>query len=114
MDICEYRRKEMPRNRFGKELFFGCGRGIYWLEYGVYTGPDRVKNFRLQYWEGTGWKDIEETIENNARYTQSFFLFKTPVTSSRIRFIATDKGSIKVREIKLFDEESVKKHPGIL
>ena len=70
-----------------------------------------MKNFRLQYWEGTGWKDIEETIENNARYTQSFFLFKTPVTSSRIRFIATDKGSIKVREIKLFDEESVKNIP---
>lgn len=23
--------------------------------YGVYTAPDRVKNFRLQYWDGTGW-----------------------------------------------------------
>lgn len=98
----------------GKSYSLGAAVVYTGSEYGVYTGPDRVKNFRLQYWEGTGWKDIEETIENNARYTQSFFLFKTPVTSSRIRFIATDKGSIKVREIKLFDEESVKKHPGIL
>jgi len=97
----------------GKSYSLGAAVVYTGSEYGVYTGPDRVKNFRLQYWEGTGWKDIEETIENNARYTQSFFLFKTPVTSSRIRFIATDKGSIKVREIKLFDEESVK-HPGIL
>lgn len=89
----------------GKSYSLGAAVVYTGSEYGVYTGPDRVKNFRLQYWEGTGWKDIEETIENNARYTQSFFLFKTPVTSSRIRFIATDKGSIKVREIKLFDEE---------
>lgn len=98
----------------GKSYSLGAAVIYTGSEYGVYTGPDRVKNFRLQYWEGTGWKDIEETIEENARYTQSFFLFKTPVTSSRIRFIATDKGSIKVREIKLFDKESVKKHPGIL
>lgn len=95
----------------GKSYSLGAAVVYTGSEYGVYTGPDRVKNFRLQYWEGTGWKDIEETIENNARYTQSFFLFKTPVTSSRIRFIATDKGSIKVREIKLFDEESVKNIP---
>ena len=95
----------------GKSYSLGAAVVYTGSEYGVYTGPDRVKNFRLQYWEGTGWKDIEETIESNARYTQSFFLFKTPVTSSRIRFIATDKGSIKVREIKLFDEESVKNIP---
>ena len=75
----------------GKSYSLGAAVVYTGSEYGVYTGPDRVKNFRLQYWEGTGWKDIEETIENNARYTQSFFLFKTPVTSSRIRFIATDK-----------------------
>ncbi|MCS3336608.1 discoidin domain-containing protein [Bacteroides xylanisolvens] len=98
----------------GKSYSLGAAVVYTGSEYGVYTGPDRVKNFRLQYWEGTGWKDIEETIESNARYTQSFFLFKTPVTSSRIRFIATDKGSIKVREIKLFDEESVKNIPNLM
>ena len=62
----------------GKSYSLGAAVVYTGSEYGVYTGPDRVKNFRLQYWEGTGWKDIEETIENNARYTQSFFLFKTP------------------------------------
>lgn len=68
----------------GKSYSLGAAVVYTGSEYGVYTGPDRVKNFRLQYWEGTGWKDIEETIESNARYTQSFFLFKTPVTSSRL------------------------------
>ena len=63
----------------GKSYSLGAAVVYTGSEYGVYTGPDRVKNFRLQYWEGTGWKDIEETIENNARYTQSFLLFKTPV-----------------------------------
>ena len=58
----------------GKSYSLGAAVIYTGSEYGVYTGPDRVKNFRLQYWEGTGWKDIEETIEENARYTQSFFL----------------------------------------
>lgn len=58
----------------GKSYSLGAAVVYTGSEYGVYTGPDRVKNFRLQYWEGTGWKDIEETIENNARYTQSFYL----------------------------------------
>lgn len=80
-------------------------------EYGIYTGPDRVKNFRLQYWNGNDWADIKETIEENARYVQSFFIFNAPVNTSKVRFVATDKGSIKVREIKLFDAESMKNIP---
>lgn len=79
--------------------------------YGVYTGPDRVKNFRLQYLAPSGWKDIEETVEQNARYTRSFYLFRAPITTSRVRFVATDKGSICVREIKLFDAASVRDIP---
>lgn len=79
--------------------------------YGVYTSPDRVKNFCLQYWDGIAWADIKETVEKNARYAQSFFLFDAPVTTSKVRFVSTDKGSIKVREIKLFDAESVKDIP---
>ena len=31
--------------------------------------------------------------------------------TSKVRFVSTDKGSIKVREIKLFDSESVKDIP---
>lgn len=80
-------------------------------EYGVYTGPDRVKNFRLQYLTAGGWKDIPETVQENARYVQSFFLFPESVTTSKVRFVATDKGSIRVREIKLFDAKSVKDIP---
>lgn len=95
----------------GKNCSLGAAVVYTGSEYGVYTGPDRVKNFRLQYWVDGTWKDIEETIEENARYVQSFFLFKTPVTTSKVRFIAADKGSIKVREIKLFDAESVKNIP---
>lgn len=95
----------------GKSCSLGAAVIYTGSEYGVYTGPDRVKNFRLQYWANGSWKDIEETIEENARYVQSFFLFKAPVVTSKVRFIATDKGSIKVREIKLFDAESVKNIP---
>lgn len=79
--------------------------------YGVYTGPDRIKSFRLQSWNGNEWIDIEEAKENNARYTQSFFLFKNVIETSRIRFIASDKGRVKVREIKLFTADSMNDIP---
>lgn len=79
--------------------------------YGVYTSPDRVKNFKLQYWDGAAWMDIQETVEQNARYAQSFFLFDSPVSTSKVRFVSTDRGSIKIREIKLFDAASVKNIP---
>lgn len=77
-------------------------------EYGVFTGPDRVKNFELQYHKGDEWVTIKETTERNAKYVQSFFIFDTPVTTDKIRFVSTDQGIIKVREIKLFDADSMK------
>lgn len=80
-------------------------------EYGVYTGPDRIKNFCLQYWTGKKWVTIKETVEENARYVRSFFIFNAPVITSKVRFVSTDKGSIKVREIKLFDVKSMSNIP---
>ncbi len=74
---------------------------------GVYTGPDRVKKFKLQYWTGSDWQDIKETIEQNARYAQSFYIFDSPVKTSKVRFVSTDDGIIKVREIKLFEASSM-------
>lgn len=79
--------------------------------YGVYTGPDRVKNSRLQYWTGSNWADITDTKEESARYTQLFYAFDQPVRTSKIRFLSSDKGSIKVREIKLFTADSMKEVP---
>jgi hypothetical protein len=79
--------------------------------YGVYTGPGRVKNFKLQYLKGDKWIDIKETIEEDAKYVRSFFIFNTPVKTRKIRFVSTDEGSIKVREIKLFDAASMKDLP---
>lgn len=79
--------------------------------YGVYTAPDRIKNFGFQYWDGNSWVDIDGTFENNSRYAQSFFIFKTDVETSKVRYVAQDKGCIKVREIKLFEANSIKNIP---
>lgn len=70
--------------------------------YGVYTGPDRVKNFRLQYFENGTWKDIPGAAEKEGRYAQVFTVFRSPVRTSKVRFVSTDKGILKIREIKLF------------
>ncbi len=69
---------------------------------GVYTSPDRVRNFRLQYLDGDNWKDISGAVEKENKYAQVFELFTKPVTTMAIRFITTDKAAVKVREIKLF------------
>lgn len=69
---------------------------------GVFTGPDRVKKFKLQYWENNTWKDIPGTEEKNCKYVQVFQQFKQPVTTDKIRWVSTDAGVVKVREIKVF------------
>ncbi|HXI01144.1 MAG TPA: discoidin domain-containing protein [Sphingobacteriaceae bacterium] len=69
---------------------------------GVYTGPDRIKNFRLQYLSNGAWKDIPGAVEKEGKYTQVFNIFKSPVQTSKVRFVSTDKGNLKLREIKLF------------
>lgn len=70
--------------------------------HGIYTSPDRVKSFSLQYFSDNGWKDIPGFTEKENKYAQVFGLFKQPVTTDKVRFVSTDPGVIKVREIKVF------------
>jgi hypothetical protein len=69
---------------------------------GVYTSPSRIKNYKLQYLTGNDWKDIPGTIEKDNKYAQVFTSFTKPVSTAKVRFISSDKGSLQVREIKLF------------
>lgn len=73
---------------------------------GVYTSPDRIKNFKLQYLAGNIWKDIPGTQEKNNKYSQVFEIFKQPVTTNKVRFISTSNESVKIREIKLFAKDN--------
>ncbi|HEY4209098.1 MAG TPA: discoidin domain-containing protein, partial [Puia sp.] len=70
--------------------------------HGVYTSPDRVKDFSLQYFSDGAWKDIPGFTLKGNKYAQVFAVFKEAVTTSRVRFYSTDPGVIKVREIKVF------------
>lgn len=69
---------------------------------GVYTAPDRVKNFRLSYMVDGVWKDIQGAKFKDNKFAQLYIQFKQPVISNRIRFSSDDIGQVKVREIKLF------------
>jgi hypothetical protein len=89
----------------GKEYELGSAVVYTGSAGGVYTSPDRVKNFKLQYWTDNQWKDIPGVAEKDNKYAQWFEVFTQPVTTSKIRFTSTDKGSIKVREIKLFEKK---------
>jgi len=86
----------------GKEQQLGSAVIYTGSAYGVYTSPDRVQNFKLQYWNNDTWKDIPGMVEKANKYAQVFGEFKQPVTTSKIRFVSSDPGVIKVREIKVF------------
>lgn len=89
----------------GKKYDLGSAVIYTGSAYGIYTSPDRVKNFKLQYLAGDSWKDIAGTQEKDNKYAQVFEIFNQPVSTNKIRFTSTDKGSIKVREIKLFEKQ---------
>ncbi len=73
--------------------------------YGVYTGTDRVKNFRLEYLSDSGrWMEIPGSEEKNSKYVQVWLEFPKPVFTDKVRWTSTDTGKVKVREIKLFAE----------
>lgn len=69
---------------------------------GVYTAPDRIRNFKMQYFSTGEWKDIPGTTEKDNKYAQVFIVFKQSVSTNKVRFVSNDKGSLKLREIKLF------------
>jgi hypothetical protein len=71
---------------------------------GVYTATDRIKNYKLQYLDNNAWKDIPGTVETANKYAQVFRMFTRPVKTSKVRFVSSDPGVLKVREIKLFAE----------
>jgi hypothetical protein len=70
--------------------------------FGVYTSPDRIKNWQLQYWVNNKWQNIPNTNIKNSKYARYFISFKNPLKTDKIRFISADAGVIKLREIKVF------------
>ncbi len=88
----------------GEEKALGSAVVYTGSAHGSYTSPDRIRDFALQYRHGNEWKDIPGTIKKDWKYSQVFMQFTQPVTTSAVRFVSTDPGVIKVREIKLFAE----------
>lgn len=86
---------------FGNEVEIGSAVIYTGSAGGVYTAPDRARNFKLQYQNGDTWTTIAATEEKNNKYAQVFMQFKQAVKTRKIRFISTDT-ELKVREIKLF------------
>src|SRR6185437_14458624 len=86
----------------GKEQQLGSGVVYTGGAHGDYTSPSRIRNFSLQYFSNDEWRDIPGFALKNNKYSQVFVIFKSPVTTRRIRLITTDPGPVCVREIKVF------------
>lgn len=92
---------------FGKPTELGSAVIYTGSEGGVFTAPDRVRIFKLDYWTGSDWQEIPATNQKDNKYAQVYLPFKKPVTTSKVRFLSEDEGTVKVREIKLFDKNAV-------
>lgn len=91
----------------GKTQELGSALVYNGSEGGVFTAPDRIRNFKLEYWTGSNWEDISEAEQKNNKYAQVYLPFKKSISTSKIRFYSEDEGALKVREIKLFDKNAV-------
>lgn len=88
-----------------------CGSAVYTGSAGgVFTGPDRVRNFRLEAFAEGEWRPIPGTEEKNCKYVQLIDTFPQPVTASRVRLFTGDK-DVKIREIALFGEDILHAKP---
>nr|WP_294894376.1 discoidin domain-containing protein [uncultured Pedobacter sp.] len=88
----------------GKQQSIGSISIYSGSSYGVYTGPDRIKNFEIQYFSDKQWKTLPDGKVKDSKYVRYFISLKNPVNASKIRFISSDAGIIKLREIKVFAE----------
>ena len=73
----------------------------------VHTGHsdgNAVSNFKLQAWNGSGWTDIPGASASGNPKTSTVvsLAFADPVATSKVRFVSTDNGYVRVKELKLF------------
>ena len=60
-----------------------------------------VANFELQAWDD-GWVAISGSQVTQNTATELQLIFSTPVLTSRVRFLSTDPGEVRVKELALF------------
>ncbi|QKJ33074.1 discoidin domain-containing protein [Mucilaginibacter mali] len=86
----------------GKKEAIGSAVVYTGSSYGVFTGTDRIKNFKLEYSDNGKWTEIPGTAVKGFKYVQDYVTFKQAITTDKVRWTSTDPGVLKVREIKLF------------
>lgn len=69
---------------------------------GVFTAPDRLRNFSIEFFDGGEWDKASRIDEKSNQYAHDWYLFDTPITASKVRLTIFDKGKSIVREIKVF------------
>ena len=69
---------------------------------GVFTAPDRLRNFSIDFFCDGEWNEATRIEEKANKYAHDWYLFDTPITASKVRLTIFDKGKSIVREIKVF------------
>ncbi len=89
---------------FGKVQAVGSLSIYSGSSYGVYTGPDRIKDYEVQYFADGKWKTVPGGNVKDGKYVRYFLSFKTAISTSKIRLVIADAGVVKLREVKVFAE----------
>ena len=72
-------------------------------EGGEFTAPDRIRTLRIEVQHEGEWQEVFH--QKGIRYGQLFPRFEQPMQVRRVRISTTDKGTSRIREVKLFGEE---------
>ena len=72
--------------------------------YGVFSAPDRARNFSLEAFRSGVWEKIPKVEERDNKYAHNWYLFDEPILASQLRLSFSDPGTCIVREVKVFGE----------
>lgn len=88
----------------GEERRIG-GLSIYTgSEGGVFTAPDRARNFSLEAFRSGSWEKVPAVEAADNKYAHVWYLFDEPLSASQLRLTFSDEGKCIVREVKVYGE----------
>ena len=73
-------------------------------EGGVFTAPDRARNFSLEAFRSGAWERVPQVCEKDNKYAHDWYIFDEPISASQLRLSFSDPGTCIVREIRVFGE----------
>ncbi len=86
----------------GKTVDVGCVQMITgWQDHGQWTSA--VRNFKFQFYQNGRWVDDRRATKTKNKSCDVEIYLVEPVKASKVRFVSTDAGPVRIAEIRVFE-----------